>query len=118
MSIPVLAVDFDGTLVENDWPNIGKPKEHIARYVRHLKYKGWKIILWTCRVDSALQAAVDFCRKELRIEFDAVNDNLPEDVIKYGSNSRKIHATKYLDDKAMLLSEVEAIQALQKGGKK
>ncbi len=52
-------------------------------------FDGNKLILWTCRIGEALSNAVAWCQ-EHRLEFDAVNDNLPEIVEYYGSNSRKI----------------------------
>lgn len=58
------------------------------------------MILWTCRVEEHLKEAVDWCSK-FGLEFDAVNDNLPENVEKYGNNSRKVYATCYIDDLAV-----------------
>lgn len=96
---PILAVDFDGTLVENQFPGIGKPDHVIAGAVRAYKEMGWKIILWTCRTDEMLQDAVDFCKEQLGIEFDAVNDNLPEVQQYFGGNTRKVFANLYWDDR-------------------
>lgn len=95
----ILAVDFDGTLVENQFPGIGKPDHVIAGAVRAYKEMGWKIILWTCRTDEMLQDAVDFCKEQLGIEFDAVNDNLPEVQKYFGGNTRKVFANLYWDDR-------------------
>ena len=58
------------------------------------------MILWTCRVEEHLKEAVDWCSK-FGLEFDAVNDNLPENVEKYGNNPRKVYATCYIDDLAV-----------------
>lgn len=96
---PILAVDFDGTLVENEFPGIGKPDHVIAGVVRAYQDMGWKIILWTCRTDEMLQDAVNFCREQLGIEFDAVNDNLPEVQQYFGGSTRKVFANMYLDDR-------------------
>ena len=60
-----------------------------------------KVILWTCRVDDRLEAAVRWCAEQ-GLVFDAVNDNLPELVAKYGSNCRKVCADRYIDDRAIL----------------
>ena len=99
----ILAVDFDGTLVENQFPGIGKPDHVIAGAVRAYKDMGWKIILWTCRTDEMLQDAVDFCKEQLGIEFDAVNDNLPEVQQYFGGNTRKVFANLYWDDRNAVL---------------
>lgn len=96
---PILAVDFDGTLVENAFPGIGEPDHVIAGAVRAYQEMGWKIILWTCRTDEMLQDAVDFCKEQLGIEFDAVNDNLPEVQQYFGGNTRKVFANLYWDDR-------------------
>ena len=96
---PILAVDFDGTLVENEFPGIGKPDHVIAGVVRAYQDMGWKIILWTCRTDKMLQDAVNFCKEQLGIEFDAVNDNLPEVQQYFGGSTRKVFANMYLDDR-------------------
>lgn len=94
----ILAVDFDGCLVENAWPKIGKPQCSVINAVKQRKRDGWKVILWTCRSGKMLDDAVEWCRRH-GIELDAVNDNLPEVQKAYGGNPRKITATEYWDDR-------------------
>lgn len=96
---PILAVDFDGTLVENKFPSIGNPDWVVSGAVRAYQEMGWKVILWTCRTDEMLQDAVNFCKETLGIEFDAVNDNLPEVQSYFGGNTRKVFANLYWDDR-------------------
>lgn len=43
------AVDFDGTLCENRWPEIGKPNQELIGYLVGRRQQGDKVILWTCR---------------------------------------------------------------------
>ena len=43
---------------------------------------------------------MDWCRAR-GLEFDAVNDNLPEIIEEYGINSRKITCDYYIDDRAV-----------------
>lgn len=100
---PILAVDFDGTLVSNEFPKIGKPDWVVSGAVKAYQQAGWKIILWTCRTDEMLQEAVDFCGNVLGIEFDAVNQNLPEVQKFYGGDTRKVFANMYLDDRSAAL---------------
>lgn len=100
---PILAVDFDGTLVSNKFPEIGEPDWVISGVVKAYQEAGWKIILWTCRTDEMLQDAVDFCKRVLNIKFDAVNDNLPEVQQYYKGNTRKVFANMYLDDRSAAL---------------
>ena len=96
---PILAVDFDGTLVSNEFPNIGKPDWVLTEMVKEQQKKGWKLILWSCRTGEALQQAVDFCRNILGLKFDAVNDNIPEVQQYFGESTRKVFANLYLDDR-------------------
>lgn len=98
----IIAVDFDGTLCENKWPLIGEPIQKYIEYIKDEKAKGNKIILWTCRTGKQLEDAVKWC-SEKGIIFDAVNDNLPEMSAKFGGNSRKIYADRYIDDKAFAI---------------
>lgn len=93
----IIAVDFDGTLCTNSWPEIGKPKRFLKRCIRWKK-QGHKLILWTCREGEALQRAVEWCSAH-GLYFDAVNANLPEMNVRYGNDSRKIGADRYYDDK-------------------
>lgn len=96
---PIYAVDFDGTLCENQWPDVGAPNMILIRYLIKRREDGCKVILWTCRVEQRLQEAVDWCRS-YGLEFDAVNDNLPECIEKFGNNCRKVFANFYIDDLA------------------
>ena len=96
----IIAVDFDGTLCFSNWPELGEPNLTLINYLKSWKENGNKLILWTCRIDEALTKAVDWCRKQ-GLEFDAVNDNLPEIVEYYGTNSRKITCDYYIDDRMM-----------------
>ena len=93
----VIAVDFDGTLCENAWPDIGKPHIGVMMCFKALRDMGNKLILWTCREGKMLDDAVAWC-KERGLEFDAVNANLPERIAEYGTDPRKIGADYYCDD--------------------
>lgn len=92
-----VAIDFDGTIVEHEYPEIGKEKLFAFRTLKELEKKGARLILWTFRTGRELEDAVEFCRKN-GIEFYAVNRNYPEE--KYDDSvSRKIDADIYIDDK-------------------
>ena len=79
----------------------------LINYLNRMRDQGHKVILWTCRAGEALDLAVSWCRS-YDLEFDAVNDNLPETIEKYGSNSRKITCDVYLDDRACYLEAIES----------
>lgn len=98
----IIAVDFDGTLCQDKYPNIGKPRKALIRFVKLHKLAGAKLILWTCRSDEKLKEAVDWC-KDQGIEFDAVNDNLKDQIEKHNNNCRKVYADMYIDDKSIKL---------------
>ncbi len=97
----IIAVDFDGTLCYSSWPDLGEPNEPLINYLKNRRHEGTKLILWTCRIGDALSRAVEWCSLQ-GLEFDAVNDNLPEIVAYYGTNSRKITCDWYIDDRALL----------------
>lgn len=97
----IYAVDFDGTLCENEWPNIGKPNHVLIQALFELRVEGNKLILWTCRTGDRLEEALAWCKTQ-GLEFDAVNENLPEMVGQFGSESRKVFADVYVDDKAIV----------------
>lgn len=97
----IIAVDFDGTLCFSEWPALGEPNTVLIEYLKQWKQNGNKLILWTCRAGEALENAVSWCEHQ-QLEFDAINDNLPEIVEKYGNNSRKITCDYYIDDRAFL----------------
>lgn len=94
----IIAVDFDGTLCENKWPEIGIPNEELIEYLKKRQANGEKLILWTNRVGDRLDEAVKWSAEKGLI-FDAVNDNLPEIVEAFGTNCRKIFANEYIDDR-------------------
>ena len=96
----IYAVDFDGTLCENAWPDIGKPNHSLISTLKKAREKGDKVILWTCRTADRLDDAIAWC-KEQGLEFDAVNENLPEIIGQFGTESRKVFADIYIDDKAI-----------------
>lgn len=103
MNSKIIAVDFDGTLCENNWPEIGEPKFGTIAYLLKEKKQGAKLILWTCRIGEMLEKAVAWCADH-SLEFDAINENLTEIIEAFGSDTRKIFANEYLDDRNVLLS--------------
>ncbi len=92
-----IAVDFDGTIVEHQYPEIGKEKLFAFETLREMQKRGFKLILWTVRSGNELEEAVEFCRNK-GVEFYAVNKNYPEEVIDKNF-VRKIEADIYIDDR-------------------
>jgi len=92
-----IAVDFDGTLVEDEYPNIGKEKLFAFETLLKLQEKGHRIILWTYRSGRSLEDAIRYCN-ERGVQFYAANKSFPEE--KFDPNySRKINADLFIDDR-------------------
>ena len=93
----IIAVDFDGTIVEDAYPNIGKPIIFAFETLKKLQEEGHRLILWTYRCGEQLENAVKFCENN-GIHFYAVNKSFPEE--QYDTDrSRKIHADLFIDDR-------------------
>jgi hypothetical protein len=93
----VIAVDFDGTIVEDAYPQIGKPVPFAVDVIRRLILEEHhQFVLWTVREGKYLDEAVEYCRRR-GIEFYSVNKICPteEDVFM----SRKIAADIFIDDR-------------------
>ena len=92
-----IAVDFDGTIVEDNYPSIGKPQLFAFDTLKKLQEKGHRLILWTYRHGKSLEEAVAFCKNN-GIVFYAINKSFPEEQFddKY---SRKINADLFIDDR-------------------
>lgn len=93
----VIAVDFDGTVVEHDYPRIGKEMLFAFATLKELNKKGHKLILWTIRTGDLLDEAVEYCKKN-GVEFYAVNKNYPEEEFSERI-SRKLNADVFIDDR-------------------
>ncbi len=93
----IIAVDFDGTVVEHRYPEIGPEMLFAFSTLRELKKRGHRLILWTYRHGEYMDAAVSYCRKN-GLEFYAVNENFPGET-KMEMGSRKIYADVYIDDR-------------------
>lgn len=93
----VIAVDFDGTIVEHKFPAIGKEMLFAFATLKALQQKGHKLILWTIRTGQTLEEAVEFCKKN-GVEFYAVNKNYPEEE-QDAKISRKLNADVFIDDR-------------------
>lgn len=96
MNKKIIAVDFDGTLVTDEYPNIGIINYDLVNWIRENRDK-YTFILYTLRKGVYLQQAVSFLKDVCDIEFDYVNENDVELINKYG-DSRKIAADYYIDD--------------------
>ena len=98
LSSKKLAIDFDGTIVEDAYPSIGKPKIFAFETLKKLQSEGYRLILWTYRHGKSLEEAVEFCRKN-GVEFYAVNSSFEGEIFDDETQSRKIDADLFIDDR-------------------
>lgn len=94
----IIAVDFDGTIVEHKYPAIGREIPFAIETLKKLRDDRHKLILWSVREGELLQEAVDFC-KERGLEFYAVNKDYPEEEQEHKHYSRKLKADLFIDDR-------------------
>ncbi len=92
----IIAVDFDGTIVDHMYPTIGNIKEDVVSRMRAEKKHGTTIIIWTCRDGIYIDIMIKYL-KDNNIPYDYVNENVPWVDI----SSRKIFANEYWDDRAV-----------------
>ena len=103
-----IAVDFDGTLVDHRYPEIGPEADHAFTWLRRLQEAGAMLLLWTMRSDGGsdgpvLTQAVEFCESR-GITFDGVNEG-PGD--RSWTTSPKMYAHYYVDDAAFGCPTIE-----------
>ena len=93
-----IAVDFDGTIVEHKYPEIGNELLFAFDTLKQLQKLGHQLILWTFRTGKELEDAVEFCRQK-GIEFYAVNKSYPEEIYIPNKVSRKVDVDLFIDDR-------------------
>lgn len=97
----IIAIDFDGTIVEDAFPGIGELKPGAAEVLKRLKAEGYYLILWTCRSGKRLAEAAQFLG-EHGIRFDKYNESCPANIELYsGEDTRKVYADLYIDDRGI-----------------
>jgi hypothetical protein len=97
----IIAIDFDGTIVEDQFPEIGKLMPGAKEAINELYHSGdVTIIIWTCRNGINMLRAVEFLARE-GIKYHYINQSCPDNVRKYGSDTRKVYADIYIDDKGL-----------------
>lgn len=94
----IIAVDFDGTIVEHKYPEIGEEIPFAVTTLRMLADQNHQLILWTVRRGKLLDEAVEWCRNQ-GIEFYAVNKNYPEEKVDNEGGYCKINAELFIDDR-------------------
>lgn len=98
-----IAVDFDGTIVEHKFPEIGAIKQNVVDKVREWHKQGHVIIIWTCRTDEYLEEAKKFL-DEIKLPYHAINENYGNTI----GDCRKVLAHVYLDDRALNVDDIDS----------
>lgn len=93
----IFAVDFDGTIVDHEFPDIGKEKPGAIETLIALQKRGHKIIIWTCRCEPYITPIINWLKKHNFVP-DAVNSNIKNDFI-HGFAYPKVLADVYIDDR-------------------
>ena len=93
-----IAVDFDGTIVEHRYPEIGKELPFAVETLKRLINDRHRLILWSVREGKLLDDAVEWCRAR-GLEFYAVNKDFPEETTEHPQYSRKLKADLFIDDR-------------------
>ena len=96
----IVALDFDGTLLTHNWPNLGKDIGAFEWLLQFQKeYSELKYMLWTVRSDGPLVEAAEYCA-DVGLKLWSVNVNLDQHTWPV-PGSCKAHAHIYVDDAAM-----------------
>ena len=93
----IIAVDFDGTLHDGEYPNIGEPLKDAVTVMRQLHDEGHTLIIWSCRAGAAYDEMIRWL-EGMEIPFDCVNEQDPDNMAAYGNDTRKVYADVYIDD--------------------
>lgn len=111
----VLAIDFDGTIAEEKWPEVGELRYEAKKYINQLHQDGHKIVINTCR-SGVYEGMAEQFLLDNAIAFDYINCNLPEKILEFKQDCRKISADIYIDDKCIggLPSWKEIYRIIQK----
>ena len=104
----IIAIDFDGVLVEDAFPDIGNPDWDMVSAVWKLGFTDHELILWTSRVDDKLNEAIQWCHDH-DLKFASINANTPSNLAQYGTDPRKCYADVYVDDRAFGYNRTRAL---------
>ena len=109
-----IAIDFDGTIVENAYPEVGELRENAKSIINQLYEDGHTLIINTCRSGRYSDEAKDFLIRN-KIKFHFFNENCPTLIQKYRGDCRKISADVYIDDRCIggLPSWLEIYELIQ-----
>lgn len=94
----MLAIDFDGTIVDHQFPEIGELRPNAVEVINKLYNEGHEITIWTCREGEDLEKAKQFLIDN-GIPFHRFNANRPDQICLFNNDCRKVYADIYIDDR-------------------
>lgn len=98
----IIAIDFDGTIVEDRYPEIGKLIGGAREVINKLYDEGYEIIIWSCRARVGKARAIEFLAKN-GIKYHRFNESSPANLKQYNNvDTRKVYADLYIDDKGLM----------------
>jgi hypothetical protein len=97
----IIAIDFDGTIVEDRFPEIGEMIPGADTVINELYSSGHKVIIWTSRQGVNLLRAIEWMAKR-GIRYHYINESCEDNLKRYGNDTRKIFADVYIDDKSLI----------------
>lgn len=88
--IMIICIDFDGTLCQSKFPELGPTMPGAIEVMKQLKADGHYLIIWTCRCGERLLEAINWLL-EHDIPFDRINDHNPDNMKLYGEGGKKVY---------------------------
>jgi uncharacterized HAD superfamily protein len=109
-----ICVDFDGTIVQEEFPYFGELNLHIVDFMKQAKEQGHLIIVWTARSGKSLEECEKFLKKH-NVQYDYINENPEDEWFIKGEQGRKLLADYYIDDRVINVVDVDRIDNILKG---
>lgn len=102
-----VGIDFDGTIVEDEFPKVGKTKRGALRTIKRIMNSGNYVVIWTCRDYGIIQEFIDK-NFHPKYQFNLyVNENPPQLRAKWGNDPRKIGVDLFIDDKNIYTTKID-----------
>jgi len=102
----ILSIDFDGTIVKDEYPGIGKPLPGAIQAINELYDDGYCIIINSCRARDKEDEMIDWLNRN-GVKYCHCNENCCERIVKYRTDCRKISADCIIDDKSLMMVNME-----------
>jgi len=102
----ILSIDFDGTIVQDKYPGIGKALPGAIQAINELYDDGYCIIINSCRAREREDEMIDWLNRN-GVKYCHCNENCCERIVNYRTDCRKISADCIIDDKSLMMLNLE-----------